>query len=105
MEPQWVKAASRAQLGETARRIDRVCDKQILLLEAEGRIFACNNRCPHEGYPLSEGSLGPGCALTCNWHNWKFDLATGRTLVGGDLLRTYPVETRGDEIWIDVADP
>src|ERR1700730_15997669 len=105
MTSHWVKAASRPALGDAGRCIVRVGSKQILLIAAEGRIFACNNRCPHEGYPLSEGTLGPGSALTCNWHNWKFDLATGQTLVGGDLLRAYPVETRGDEIWVDVADP
>ncbi|MFL5239337.1 MAG: Rieske (2Fe-2S) protein, partial [Rhizomicrobium sp.] len=31
-------------------------------------MFAIANRCPHEGYPLSEGTLSPGCLLTCNWH-------------------------------------
>jgi nitrite reductase/ring-hydroxylating ferredoxin subunit len=105
MEPRWTKAASRAALEETGRRVVKIDAKQILLIAAEGRIFACNNRCPHEGYPLSDGTLGAGCALTCNWHNWKFDLLTSATLVGGDLLRTYPVELRGDEIWVDVADP
>jgi phenylpropionate dioxygenase-like ring-hydroxylating dioxygenase large terminal subunit len=43
--------------------------------------------------------------LTCNWHNWKFDLESGVTLVGGDPLRRYPVQVRDDEVWIDVADP
>jgi len=105
MTAQWVKVSSMPALGDAGRRIVKVGAKQILLIAAEGRLFACNNRCPHEGYPLSEGTLGPGCALTCNWHNWKFDLATGQTLVGGDLLRAYPVELRGAEIWIDVADP
>ena len=68
-------------------------------------MLACNNRCPHEGYPLREGSLDGRCILTCNWHNWKFDLPSGRNLYGGEGLRTYPVEVRGGEVWIDLADP
>ena len=60
MTSHWVKAASRPALGDAGRCIVRVGAKQILLIAAEGRIFACNNRCPHEGYPLSEGTLGPG---------------------------------------------
>src|SRR3546814_13284512 len=57
-----------------------------------------------------EGSLGPAaqggnCILTCNWHNWKFDLASGETLVGGDKLRRYPVEIVAGEVWVDIADP
>ena len=43
--------------------------------------------------------------LTCNWHNWKFDLATGEALVGRDPVRTYPVELRDGEIFVDLTDP
>ena len=105
MERRWVKVAPMAALRKAGRCVVKIGARQILLIAAEGRIFACNNRCPHEGYPLSEGTLGPGCTLTCNWHNWKFALKTGATLVGSDLLRTYPVEERGNEIWVDTVDP
>ena len=67
-------------------------------------MHACNNRCPHEGYPLVEGVLDAQCVLTCNWHNWKFDLKTGETLYGGDRLRVYPVMVREGMVHVDVAD-
>ena len=52
-------------------------------------MHACNNRCPHEGYPLVEGALdAESCILTCHWHNWKFDLRTGANHYGGDNLRS-----------------
>lgn len=103
-QAQWVFAAKHEALRLKGRMVVKFGKKQILLIAAEGKLFACNNRCPHEGYPLSEGTLSPGCALTCNWHNWKFDLSSGATLVGGDLLRTYPLEVRGPDIFIDIAD-
>ncbi len=102
---EWVDAGLISDLAERGRRIFKTGAKQILLIAAGDRVFACNNRCPHEGYPLSEGTLGSSCSLTCNWHNWKFDLSTGDTLVGGDQLRLYPVEERAGRIWVDVADP
>jgi len=43
--------------------------------------------------------------LTCNWHNWKFDLATGEALVGRDPARTYAVAERNGEILVDFRDP
>src|SRR5690348_12944849 len=64
----------RTHLANGERKLVRANGKQILLLEVEGKTYAIANRCPHEGYPLSEGTLNPGCLLTCNWHNWKFDL-------------------------------
>ena len=83
----------------------RKAGKQVLLIASGERVFAVANRCPHEGYPFSEGTEGPDCVLTCNWHNWKFDLATGAALVGRDPVRTYPVELRNGEIFVDLADP
>jgi nitrite reductase/ring-hydroxylating ferredoxin subunit len=87
------------------RKVVRLDGKQILLIAADERVFAVANRCPHEGYPLSEGTLGNDCVLTCNWHNWKFDLRSGAALIGRDPVRTYPVMVRGSEIFLDLADP
>ena len=101
---QWIDAGPLEALKSRGRRVFKSGRKQILLISAGERIYACNNRCPHEGYPLSEGTLASPCTLTCNWHNWKFDLASGDTLVGGDRLRLYPVELREGRIWVDVTD-
>ena len=104
----WVEAMPLSEIPPGGRHILRAVGKQILLVRTETDIHACNNRCPHEGYPLMEGSVSSanaGCVLTCNWHNWKFDLVSGETLVGGDVLRRYPIEIRDGVIWLDVADP
>ena len=96
---------SRADLAASGRKLLRKNGKQILLLLSGGRLFAIANRCPHEGYPLSEGTEGPGAVLTCNWHNWKFDLESGDALIGRDPVRTYKLEERNGEIFIDLSDP
>ena len=93
------------ELTRRGRKVVRKGGRQILLIASGGRVFAIANRCPHEGYPLSEGTLGPACVLTCDWHNWKFDLASGAAMVGRDPVRTYPVELAGEEIRLDLADP
>lgn len=96
---------TRTALEARGRMVMRRDGKQILLVASGGRLYALANRCPHEGYPLSEGSEGPAGVLTCNWHNWKFDLASGEALVGRDPVRTYPVEERDGEIFVDLSDP
>jgi nitrite reductase/ring-hydroxylating ferredoxin subunit len=95
----------RSELGAHGHKLVRCAGKQVLVIAHQGRLFAIANRCPHEGYPLTEGTVGPGCVLTCNWHNWKFDLASGEALVGRDPVRTYEVAERNGEIFIDVGDP
>ncbi len=103
-EPDWHLLISLHDLEPQSVKMVRVAGKQIAVFNTPEGIRACDNRCPHEGYPLSEGSLSADCILTCNWHNWKFNLDTGENLFGGDRLRTYPLEIRADEVWIDIAE-
>ena len=93
------------ELKTRGRKVVRGNGRQVLLIAAGERVFAIANRCPHEGYPLSEGTLGPDCVLTCNWHNWKFDLRSGNALIGRDPVRTYHVAIRDGEIFVDLSDP
>ena len=102
----WHRAHSWSDLNDKGVVMVRVSGKQIALFRtADGDVRACDNRCPHEGYPLSEGSLSADCWLTCNWHNWKFNLETGENLYGGDRVRVYPVEIREGDVWLDLSEP
>jgi len=94
-----------SSLRSAGKKLVRAAGKQVLLIAQGEEVFAIANRCPHEGYPLSEGDIDSECRLTCNWHNWKFDLRTGAALVGRDPVRTYRAELRGDEILLDLSDP
>lgn len=108
LETRWTRTIDLDELAGKSRTVVRLDGKQIALFATPDGIFACNNRCPHEGYPLREGSLGAdgdSCILTCNWHNWKFDLRDGANLYGGDRLRTYPARVADGAVWLDLADP
>ena len=96
---------TKAELERLGRKLVRLGGKQVLLIAHGGGVFAIANRCPHEGYPLSEGTLGQSCVITCNWHNWKFDLTSGKALIGFDSVRTFAVTLRGQEILVDLTDP
>ncbi len=101
----WIDVAAASELATTGKLVVRHEGRQILLIETKAGIFACVNRCPHEGYPLREGTLSSdseSCVLTCHWHNWKFDLVSGETLVGGDKLRRFPVRRKDARIEIDI---
>ena len=101
----WQEVATVEKLDAGRPLVIRPNRRQIVIFRQSGRIVACDNRCPHEGYPLSQGSLDERCILTCNWHNWKFDLRTGENLFGGDSLRIYETAVRNGRIWINLQDP
>ena len=102
---EWTRAVELDRLQPSRPIAVKLRGKHVALFLHQGEILACNNRCPHEGYPLVEGALDADCVLTCNWHNWKFDLRTGATIYGGDNLRIYPVKVEDGAVWLDTRDP
>jgi nitrite reductase/ring-hydroxylating ferredoxin subunit len=100
----WYNVGALAQLEANGRAVTKLDGKQIAVFDTESGLFAINNRCPHEGYPLLEGTLQGDCILACNWHGWTFDLETGETLQGRDPVRKYAVERRGEDIWIQIVE-
>lgn len=87
---------------------DRV--KQVCLTHHNGKLGAMDNHCPHQGGPLGEGSIEKGedgqCWLRCPWHGWDFDPITGKSPGSfGDGIETFPVEVKGDDIYIGLEEP
>lgn len=80
-----------------------VGEHTIALFLYADKIYAVDNRCPHMGFPLAQGSIKDGI-LTCYWHYARFDIASGGTFdQWADDVPTFPVELRGDQIWVDVS--
>jgi nitrite reductase/ring-hydroxylating ferredoxin subunit len=99
----WVRVATLADFEATDRKVVSAGDRPVLLLRYDGRFYAVDNRCPHMGFPLDRGTVRD-CILTCHWHHARFDLASGGTFdQWADDVRAYPLELRGDELWIDLA--
>jgi nitrite reductase/ring-hydroxylating ferredoxin subunit len=100
----WEKTIPASELAGRPRVFKRP-PRQLALFQVGERVFAVDNRCPHEGYPLAEGKVDDACVLTCNWHNWKFRLEDGECLLGGDHVRAYPAKVEDGFVWVDVAEP
>lgn len=49
----------------------------LLVVRHEAGTCVYRDRCPHQGYPLSEGTLDAG-VITCRVHRHNFDAASGR---------------------------
>ena len=100
----WVRAAAVDDITEGGAKSFAYLDKRIALFRTPRGVYACDNRCPHQGYALVRGDVKDG-VLTCAWHNWKFELGSGSCTFGGENIRTYPVEIRQGQVFIDITDP
>lgn len=74
----------------------------VCLTKYEGQYGALENRCPHQGGPLGEGSIEKGW-LRCPWHGWDYHPITGAAPGGhDDAVPSYPVEVRDDGVYVGV---
>ena len=51
--------------------------RSVAVTRCGGTVGALDNRCPHQGGPLGEGSIENGW-LRCPWHGYDYDPTTGR---------------------------
>ena len=73
--------------------------RRIAVFRAESGWYALDGVCPHAGGPLAVGILAD-CRVICPLHERAFDLASGAALSGGAAVAAYPVEVRGDEVYV-----
>ncbi len=86
-------------------RLVRVDGQRLCVVRTGDGVHAVDNACPHEGYGLTQGTVN-GTVLTCQWHNWKFDLIDGTCLVGEEGVTSHPVEIGADgQVTVSIRRP
>ena len=95
-----VRVCSIGELEEQGARVVAVKGRTVLVLLEQGNVYALDNRCPHMGFPLNQGTVRDGI-LTCHWHHAKFDLAGGCTFDPfADDVTSFRVEARDGDVWL-----
>jgi nitrite reductase/ring-hydroxylating ferredoxin subunit len=94
--------ARAADLMPGTRKLVTVEGRGIVVLNIKGELFALSNTCPHKGASLCNGLLTglvrstkpgeyqyerAGEILRCPWHQWEFDVRTGRSYCDPRRLR------------------
>ena len=95
-----VRAGSRAALQSDGRLLTKVGTIPVVVFWHDETAFAIEDRCPHLGFPLHQGTVEAGL-VTCHWHHARFDLVSGCTLdLWADDARGFDVEIRGDDVFV-----
>jgi len=95
------RAGSLEQLQRDGRLLTKVGSLPVVVFWAENRAWAIEDRCPHMGFPLHQGTVESGL-VTCHWHHARFDLVTGCTLDPfADDARGFEVSIEGDDVLVE----
>lgn len=76
----------------------------VCLTHFEGKYTALDNKCPHQGGPLGEGSIENGL-LRCPWHGWDFHPCTGISPGShGDGITKYAIKIEGNSVYVGLEE-
>jgi len=86
-------------LGQS--KLYQVGSFMVSVFHTEAGWFAIEDRCPHRGGPLGEGTC-QGTQVTCPWHGARFDLTTGACVSSSQISRvkTFSVTIQDPQIWV-----
>jgi 3-phenylpropionate/trans-cinnamate dioxygenase ferredoxin subunit len=110
---EFTEVASTKEIGDGTMKRVQEGGRDLLIARVGDQYYAAENRCPHMGGDLSQGTL-EGTIVTCPSHHSQFDLTDGRVVRWTDWsglklsiakairaprpLSTYAVEVEGDSI-------
>ena len=72
----FVKVADTKDISPSQMKEVQVDGESVCIANVDGKYYAINNICTHEGGPLADGTLD-GYEVECPWHKSKFDVRTG----------------------------
>lgn len=96
----WFKVLDLNELPEGRVKTVTAGHKSLAMTHYQGKYTALENRCPHQGGPLGEGSIEGGW-LRCPWHGWDYCPTTGKPPGGyDDGVAVFATEVRDDGVYV-----
>ncbi len=96
--------ADETDMAIGSMKMVRVGQHRVVLVRTATGFHALDNACPHEGYGLVQGGLD-GELLTCEWHNWKFNVADGSCVLGEEAVASHAVSLDDGAVTVTVRTP
>lgn len=76
--------------------------RTLCLVRVDDQVFACEDRCSHAEYPLSEGEIVDDYVIECALHGARFDVRSGAVLEppATEDLTMYPVRVENGDVYV-----
>jgi len=114
---EFIEVSKIDELKAGAMKAVNIAGHEVLLARVGDKYYAANNRCPHMGARLSDGSLD-ATTVTCPRHGAQYDLSDGHVIRWAKMpvpvstigkligrpkpLTTYVVKLEGESILVEI---
>jgi len=99
----WTKVLDAGELLDGRVKPVTCNHRTLCMTHHDGQYGALDNKCPHQGGPLGEGSIEKGL-LRCPWHGWDYDPITGKAPGYDDGVETFEVDVREDGVYVGMSE-
>ena len=102
MSENFVRVADTKDIPPSTMKAVELDNSQcICIANIDGKYYAIDNICTHEGGPLADGTL-EGYEVECPWHGSKFDVRTGAVTnpPATEPETTFEVKVDGNNILV-----
>ena len=115
-----IRVCSVSDIQENSMNKFVIGKKEILVGKKNGKLFACENSCPHRGASLHRGSYNDDNLIVCYMHDYEFDINSGKLInmkswkksdtwieqnyswrKSGDLVM-YGIKIKNDTIYVKI---
>ena len=79
--------------------------KIICVMNTDKGIAACDNICPHKGYPIDRGTVNHLNEIVCPWHQYRYNLNHGQECHNRSFpIEVYEVETTDEGVFVTIPE-
>lgn len=106
----WTPVAMAREVGSKPLGISLASERLVLFRDAQGRVSALHDQCPHRGVKLSLGKVSADGCLECPFHGWRFAADGACAHIPFNAMpeekrrrfsaTAFPVRERGGLIWV-----
>jgi len=102
---QFTKVCREDEIDEGKVKTFHISGHDILLAKYQGKIYALENLCTHDGGELGEGTLIEDQVM-CPRHGARFDIKTGdvKAMPAAVGIGTYDLKTENGEVFVDLKE-
>ncbi|MFM8803153.1 MAG: Rieske 2Fe-2S domain-containing protein, partial [Planctomycetia bacterium] len=102
--PEFVRVADVSEVADPGKLLVEVNGDVVALFHVEGRFYALDDVCTHDGGPLVDGEL-VGHKIACPRHGAKFDIRTGAALSMPAVrpTRSHAVKVENGGVWVAIG--
>lgn len=102
---EFVRVCRVSDVPDPDKRVFEIEDRFVAVFHVDGRFYALDDCCTHDGGPLGEGTL-EGLRVTCPRHGAQFDIRTGEALSMPATRATasHEVKVEDDEVFVKLSD-